>query len=132
MQKNGSNLVVKTVCELNIQVKSYCEKTSVKNHVFTLSLSSSPTHAADAAGSECAWGPSACSGRAVGPAGSHQPSGAGSWLKLAGASVSYWKPCIYIGRVFSTFACSYSHHQYIIVCMSAYLFITLSMFIYLF
>jgi len=37
-KKSVSNLVVKTVCELNIQVKSYCEKTSVKNHVFTLSL----------------------------------------------------------------------------------------------
>ena len=27
MQKNGSNLVVKTVCELDIQMKSYREKT---------------------------------------------------------------------------------------------------------
>jgi len=28
MQKNTSNLVVKTVYELNIQVKSYCKKTA--------------------------------------------------------------------------------------------------------
>ena len=54
MQKNTSNLVVKTVCELNIRVKSYFEKTSMKRSSFTLSLPPSPAHAA--AGSTCAWG----------------------------------------------------------------------------
>ena len=39
MQKNASNIVVKTVCELNIQVKNYDGKTSVKKNFFcSLSL----------------------------------------------------------------------------------------------
>jgi len=37
---------------------------------------------------------------------------------------------IYIGSVFPILACSYSHHQYAIMRMSTYLFITLSLFIY--
>jgi len=38
MQKNASNIVVKTVCELNIQVKNYDGKTSVKKKLFLFSL----------------------------------------------------------------------------------------------
>ena len=38
---------------------------------------------------------------------------------------------VQLWRVLSTLVCSYCHHQHTIVCMSAYLFITLSMFIYL-
>ena len=38
MQKNTSNLVLKTVRELNIRVKSYHEKSAWKNYLFTLSL----------------------------------------------------------------------------------------------
>jgi hypothetical protein len=37
-----------------------------------------------------------------------------------------------LGQVLSTLACTYSHHQYTTVRISAYLFITLSMFIYYF
>ena len=42
MQKNDSNLVVKTVCEHDIRAKSYREKTSVKKPPFS-SLSPSLT-----------------------------------------------------------------------------------------
>ena len=34
MHENASNLVVKTVCELDIRVKSYREKTSIKKSHF--------------------------------------------------------------------------------------------------
>jgi hypothetical protein len=51
MQKNASNIVVKTVCELNIWVKNYDEKTSVKNHFF---CSLSPSHLASHAGHKAA------------------------------------------------------------------------------
>ena len=40
MQKNGSNLVVKTVCELDIQMKSYREKNPKVFCTCSLSLSS--------------------------------------------------------------------------------------------
>ena len=34
MQKNTSKLVVKTVCEANVRVNSYCKKTSMKKLLF--------------------------------------------------------------------------------------------------
>ena len=44
-------------------------------------------------------------------------------LELRPILLSSRTVCVCLWRVFSTLACSYSHHQYTIMCISAYLFI---------